>query len=255
MNKYSNGFTLVELAISIMVIGLLIGGVLKGQELIENARVAATVKQINDYRTAIAIFGSIYDALPGDMQNPGVLPNCTSVPCNQFGNGNGMVEPSMGPNWHINDTHSVLIAEYNYSVRERKNFWRHLSKAGVISDSISDAIPPTSNSWTNFLPVSPFNNTYFFAMHAHPDPNNGIGFDDNAFFLMSGNYSQPQITGRIAHNLDSKIDDGKPNTGKIVTMQRGPSIQAGCITTDGAEVEYNTNTKIAGGCVLIISIP
>ena len=62
-----NGFALVELAIVITIIGILIGGVLKGQQLIEQARIAGTIQQMRDYKSAVIIFQTKYDALPGDM--------------------------------------------------------------------------------------------------------------------------------------------------------------------------------------------
>lgn len=73
----SKGFTLVELAIVLTIIGLLIGGLLKGQELILTGRVAATVAQIKNYEAAATTFRDAYGALPGDlMQAPALLRGC-----------------------------------------------------------------------------------------------------------------------------------------------------------------------------------
>lgn len=80
--KSQAGFTLVELAIVMIIIGLLIAGVLKGQELIGNARVTSTVAQIKGIDAAVSTFKDTYSATPGDMSNPNTrLPNCTG-PCN-----------------------------------------------------------------------------------------------------------------------------------------------------------------------------
>ena len=74
------GFTLVELAIVMIIIGLLIAGVLKGQELIGNARVTATVAQIKGIDAATSTFKDTYADLPGDLLNGGArLPNCTAA--------------------------------------------------------------------------------------------------------------------------------------------------------------------------------
>ncbi len=64
------GFTLVELAIVMIIIGLLIGGILKGQELINNARVSSTAAQAKAIESGISTFRDKYAGLPGDLANP-----------------------------------------------------------------------------------------------------------------------------------------------------------------------------------------
>ena len=124
------GFTLVELAIVITIIGILIGGVLKGQQLIEQARAAATISQLNDFRTAYRIFQTTYDAIPGDMADPDQrIPGCTNcVADGTYPLGNRVVgEGGDGPS-HPQQTKGL----------EPVRFWLQMSKAGVIS-GVSDA--------------------------------------------------------------------------------------------------------------------
>lgn len=69
------GFTLVELAIVITIIGLLIGGILKGQEMITNARVVATVNMVKAVETATTTFRDTYRGMPGDISGD-AIPGC-----------------------------------------------------------------------------------------------------------------------------------------------------------------------------------
>src|ERR1700693_41075 len=88
------GFTLVELAIVMIIIGLLIAGVLKGQALITNAQVTSTVAQLKAIDAATTTFKDTYNALPGDMQTPGAkLPGgcAANAVCNAGGNGDGVI--------------------------------------------------------------------------------------------------------------------------------------------------------------------
>ena len=82
------GFTLVELAIVMVIIGLLIGGILKGQELIANAKISSTVSQLKGVDAALNTFFDKYNGLAGDILTPATrLPGCTVAPCNTAGNG------------------------------------------------------------------------------------------------------------------------------------------------------------------------
>src|SRR3954466_4808654 len=63
------GFTLIELSIVLVIIGLIIGSVLVGQDLIEAATIRATVSQLEKYKTAVGTFRTKYNALPGDIKS------------------------------------------------------------------------------------------------------------------------------------------------------------------------------------------
>jgi prepilin-type N-terminal cleavage/methylation domain-containing protein len=85
--KNQDGFTLVEIAIVMVIIGLLIGGVLKGQAMVQNAKVKRVVKQGDELRAAIMTFYDKYGVYPGDENIAAIPPNGADGE----GNGNGQI--------------------------------------------------------------------------------------------------------------------------------------------------------------------
>jgi prepilin-type N-terminal cleavage/methylation domain-containing protein len=93
-SSHGNGFTLIELSIVLVIIGLIVGGVLVGQNLIDAAAVRAQISQIEKYNTAANTFRGKYGYLPGDIPNPyaaqfGFLPRGTYK---GQGDGNGVIQ-------------------------------------------------------------------------------------------------------------------------------------------------------------------
>ena len=86
--KSEAGFTLVEIAIVMVIIGLLIGGILKGQAMIQNAKVKRVVKQADELRAAVMTFYDKYGVYPGD-ENKGPIP---SGGADNEGDGDGQIE-------------------------------------------------------------------------------------------------------------------------------------------------------------------
>lgn len=227
--SHKNGFTLVELAVSLMIIGLLLGGVLKGQELLENARITATMKQVREYRSAYATFRSTYGAVPGDMINPqGRLPACATLPCNTSGNGSMLVDPMITNN----DTMTARVSNsttYLAANGEPRNFWLHLLKAGLIT-----GVDPNGAASSPFVPGvevprTPFANVVFYA--------NSITFASGGAYGYNSNYSGNVIRLTSASNLallnasqaaqmDRKMDDGMPYGGDVFADYGGCGVSA-----------------------------
>ena len=90
------GFTLVELAVVMVIVGLLIGGILKGQEMIANAQVTSAVAQIKSMDAATSTFRDKFNGLPGDLVGAATqLQNCAAAPC-VAGNGDGNLGVAVG---------------------------------------------------------------------------------------------------------------------------------------------------------------
>lgn len=87
MKKRTRAFTLIELSISIIIIGLLIGGITAGSSLVKTAAVRSIISEYETFQTAIVNFKSQYGALPGDFSKASNFwPSCDVTPANCNGN-------------------------------------------------------------------------------------------------------------------------------------------------------------------------
>lgn len=207
------GFTLVELAISITVIGILVAGVLKGVELIDNSRVTTMVKQLSDYNTATSSFVSLYNALPGDIANPSHhIPNCNEMPCSISGNENGVINNA---NCGSNFT--------NPGCFEASNFFMHLRSAGLlrVKFRVSGSFHSGGTSLTHYVPVEfPYKSINLITV-GHTSLNDPYWIGPTMAtqmrnFPRQGHYYMVhRLPVKVAEKIDFKIDDGKPYSGEV----------------------------------------
>lgn len=224
-SKSHHGFTLVELAVALMVIGLLIGGVLKGLEMISNAKITSAMQQIKSYDTAAITFRDTYGFYPGDIKNPGnVIPKCTTDTCNLGGDGNGYVGISSG-----------YASQWLVARREQFNFFPHLTIAGMINGPTGgtteekEATPPSGFWQDNELFFPTFLETTLVVGRR---PFYVIG--DPEFHI----YQAFGVPGKFAAALDMKMDDGFANRGDILGSESDLGICNSIPDADG-NAEYD----------------
>lgn len=212
-----HGFTLIEIAIVLVIIGLLLGGVLKGQELITSARVRNLISQQDGIKAAYYGFQDRYRALPGDYA--AAATNLGGGGTITAGNGNGQIEAAT-----TGTNESVLV-------------WDHLSRAGflngnyVYSATASDTNTP-KNPYGQLIQLS---YDSFFAAAA--DASGTTGRRHN---LKTGN----QIPVEIMAEIDRKTDDGAPYTGSLQSSGFGGTDSTCIVTTTTPPA---TNWNIQGG--------
>ncbi len=187
MPRVLTGFTLIELAIVLVVIGLLLGGVLKGQELIDSARVRNLISQMDSIKAAYLTFQDKYQAAPGDYPGPLAYANLAGIPNPQVGgNGDGVVQ----------DTPQA---------REGLLAWVHLSHANLITGHYraSDSRPDPAGDW----PRNPYGASLQLQHDAEFAGSGGMP----RLNLKTGN----QIPAKILAEIDRKIDDGRADGGNF----------------------------------------
>lgn len=253
--QYENGvlvmrraaFSLVELSIVLVILGLLVGGILAGQSLIRAAELRSITTQFTQYVTAVQGFRNKYMGLPGDLKNATkfwgeqdpVASTCRTTPSTGIltcdGDGDGRVWDAGTSEWY-----------------ELLRFWQHLSNAGLIEGRYTGAGVTTSYEHlcgTN-APRGRIANSCWEARYlgnvsgssSHPDGETG-----HTMFL-GGPWATQQpldaiITPEELWNIDTKMDDGKPVTGNVVSPKNGWNAPSGtlvCTTSNAvATAQYN----------------
>jgi prepilin-type N-terminal cleavage/methylation domain-containing protein len=248
-NIASGGFTLVELAIVLMIIGLIIGGILRGQELLNNARVTADIRQAQSYEAAVTSFQDMYGALPGDITNPSArLPNCNSLPCSSAGNGDGILDLVC----------TIIDCQINPSFPglEGRTFWVHLVAAHLIT-GINPNSTNTNVAWGVDYPAAPTGGGFVVTQFSVPAAPPYASYNGISLVLkndLSSGMDTPALTPHEASQIDIKMDDGDPYSGQIVSTQDNAFLDAqGYVPCLSAAGNYNETTD-AKGCALIIRI-
>jgi len=218
MKRTQKGFTLVEIAIVLVIIGLLLGGILKGQEMITQAKIKNVIADFSGISAAYYGYQDRYRAIPGDDLNAATRWS-TGTPATA-GNGNGVVAGG------YTNGGAVCTAAV-----ESCSWWDHLRRAGFVSG-------------TGFLP--PFN-AVAGAL--------GVQTGDTAGGAIFGGFSglivcSANLPDKIAIAVDTQMDDGLPATGTARSLLQGgapnPPLPAGTIATPNATgyVESGTNVYV-----------
>ena len=204
--KKESGFTLIELAIVLVIIGLLLGGVLKGQELINSAKVKNMANDFKNIQIQIYSYQDKFRALPGDDKAATV-----NVAATADGNGNGVIEGA-----------------WNATSGEAFNFWQHIRKAGLATGS-------TNTSDANYTPK----NTEGGRIGIQSNP-------DLTITGLAGSYAicSEGILGKFAKQLDVSLDDGDTATGNMMTAASvSGSAAISAVTSSGTSPSISDSTK------------
>jgi prepilin-type N-terminal cleavage/methylation domain-containing protein len=229
------GFTLLELAIVAVVIGVLVGAIFSGMHLLRMAQFRQIAKDQETFVAAALNFKDKYGYLPGDFPSAtrfwgradggaDTTQNCAQPAINSMkgpptcnGNGDRKINDDDSPNVH-----------------EPYRFWEHLAAAGYLPGNFTGVPGPLNDdhSVANVnVPAASFDGSGWYIHYLDFFGWNGCLWSvGNRFDGCYGNFLQvgrlkhddgpwyPLFTGPEAQGYDAKYDDGKPGTGKIVAV-------------------------------------
>lgn len=223
-----SGFTLIEISIVLIIIGLIVGSISIGMDLINAAAVRAQISQVEKYQTAVRTFQYKYGNFPGDIPDP-LASNFGFQARGQFageGDGNDIIESDCNNTANNSDGFQAGCGELAV-------FWQDLSVANLIDTyvpsggngyphangqsngtvnltssphAVKDWLPTAKIGQGNFIYIHSLNSTNYFTLSTVTD----IGWN----IELTAN---PGLTVQQAYNIDRKIDDGLPQSGAVTT--------------------------------------
>ena len=236
IQQEGTGFTLIELSIALVIIGLIVGGVLVGKDLIEAASLRNIVADIDRFEAARNTFQLKYACMPGDCAN------ASQFGLGNNGNGNGMLDNV----WSTNDAWL---------------YWTHLAKANYIEGDYSGLPGPNIARQTiagvNVPKAKGMDASYFIYNHL---PNNtvwslyfGVTESTNTHIYSIGKDGDDYtfdgaFTVKQAMAVNLKVDDGLANRGK---WRSGNAV--GCVTGAEPDFVYDTTADDALCNLLFLS--
>lgn len=232
------GFTLVELAIVLVIIGLIVGGVLVGQDLIKAATVRSTLGDLEKYNAGATTFRSKYAGLPGDLISSsatqfGLVTGTGRDGTAGKGDGNGLIEGCTAGGLTLGC--------------ETALFWNDLSTAGMIPQRLAAFIAGNTTvtaasieAMQGYLPSQKLRQGTFANIYTVGGRNfftlSTATANAGALTLGKG------VTPSEARSMDEKLDDALPKTGVVVALTPG-ELTASTVVDPGAA------TPTTGNCV------
>jgi prepilin-type N-terminal cleavage/methylation domain-containing protein len=208
------GFTLVEIAIVLVIIGLLLGGILKGQEMITQAKIKNVINDFNGITAAMNSYQDRYRAVPGDDINA-----ASRWAAAIAGNGNGQFDKGGAAEVYNN----IPAAAPSATTPEVNLFWWHLRLSGFVagptSATVVGSIVPPTNALSGIMGVQTA----------------GMGFNSN--IICTSN-----LPDKIAIAVDTQMDDATSTTGQVRGLIQGaPNPATGGTAPTSPYAETGTN--------------
>jgi len=217
MKQKQSGFTLIEIAIVLVIIGLLLGGVLKGQELINSAKVKNLATDFKNVPVYIYGYQDKFRALPGDDSRAAShVSGATTATTPNGLQGNGVIDGEWNSPSHTDE--SIL-------------FWQHVRLAGL-------APGPTDVNAPDYIPLNGVGGIIGIQSGTSDPTKSPINASAGPANPIRGSYvvCSDGILGKFAKQLDTQMDDGNTASGSMMaTLSNGYTIGAVATATSSID--------------------
>lgn len=231
------GFTLIEMSIVLVIIGLIIGGILKGQELIESSRQKNFISQVDGYRAAVTTFTERFNAMPGDF-------NC-ATDAGACGAGGGKIAATNAQIINGGGNGIAGVATYTTAANmfaapadaansEELQFWVHLNAANLIGGVAPLNVAPVAFGGENAIPASAFPSSGFSEVYGNYDSTTPKQTHWLKLKRTANGAGTAALSPKQMYNVDNKMDDGVPGAGTF----RTDAGNAACGTIAGVLADY-----------------
>lgn len=270
IKKHYNGFTLIEMSIVLAIIGLIVGGVLVGRDIIHTAEIRNTIGQYEQFGTAVNTFKNKYNCLPGDCVNADNI----GFSVNSSGDGNGIIGYNIAP---CGASLACMSANSSTTKHEYLDFWYQLSAAALIPYAFKEYSSLTSWNAGIVTPptkIQPYRGNLSFGWAIQADLAVTVDTILPAHnFMLTSNPMDVAATGMTTvggylpldmWRIDKKIDDGQPHNGIIRAWNNiqgsyiytinsfGPTFP--CVLAGEYNVQY-VGTSASSLCGIAIKAP
>jgi prepilin-type N-terminal cleavage/methylation domain-containing protein len=265
----NRGFTLIELSVVLVIVGLISGSILLGRELIRASELRSVITDVTTFKTAVHTFRSKYNCLPGDCAHatdfwPQVTAGCPNgaavgkQTCD--GNGNGYIEGDWSAASHV---------DWNGPTNENFRAWQQLSFAELITGVYSGITHGTTNPQTcvpgENVPASRIFNSGYNWNSRNGEWNPSISGPFEYYFYgqqtqyiefgalrLGDDMEGDSLPPADAQQVDAKIDDGKPGQGFWTTFKPNSGYNTHCASSPDPKLAIYNATWQAPACSFII---
>ncbi|PIR39281.1 MAG: hypothetical protein COV35_01840 [Alphaproteobacteria bacterium CG11_big_fil_rev_8_21_14_0_20_39_49] len=211
--KRSSGFSLIEMSVAIVIVGIIVAGIVSGKNIANSAKLNKFISELSSIQLSYNSFVEQFKQPPGDMRNAhdywGASCDATPIKCN--GNGDSLIS------WHWHSNGGTNDTDDNETFRA----WQHMYLAGFINKPFNGiSVGGTDNADENTLYFSSTDKGKYFLVNRQPY--NGIfGQQQMANILLLGsrepgkNIWWKTLSVAEAYKIDLKLDDGVANKGHV----------------------------------------